>query len=223
MLFPMMAQLDLPAPRLRDLPSPPLMERFLFESPWALAGLLVVLGVAAFVYLNARRRARQGLLAGGACIALGVGVLLVAGIVTTKREELLRESRVLFDALAKADARTVERLLGPAASAGAAGALRNDLTRQELLDLVRDAQDAGGEYRVAGERIGVQDYRIREVRGALVSDTIGRSQINVVITPTNGTITPTWWEMDWDWIDGAWRLRRLDLVWVAGVRGIGPG
>ncbi len=222
MLFLMTAQLDLPSPMLRDLPYPPLLQRLVFESPWAVAGLLVVLGVGVFVYLNARRRARQGLLVAGVCMVLGAGVLLVASVVTTKREELLRESRVLFDALARADAPTVERLLGPAASAGAAGALRDDLTRQELLDLVRDAQEAGGEYRVAGERIGVLDYRIREVRGAVVSDTIGRSQINVVITPTNGTIAPTWWELDWDWIDGAWRLRRLDLVWVAGVRGIGP-
>ncbi len=222
MLFPVMAQLNMAAPRLRELPPTPMMQRLVLESPWAIAGLLLVLGAASFLLLNARRRARHGLLAGGVCVALASCVVLVATLVTTKREELVRDTESLFDALARADAGRVERLLGPAATAGAPGALRKDLTRDELLDLVRDARDARGEYRVAGDRIGVQDYRIREVRAALASHTIGRSQINVVITPTSGTITPTWWELDWDRIDGRWRLRRIDLVWVAGVRSIGP-
>ncbi len=86
-----------------------------------------------------------------------------------------------------------------------------------------------GRLVLTGHLSPLQDTRLhphptREIRVCLQSDVIARSQINVVITPSITNIpTGTWWEIDWDkHPDGVWRARRIELVWVAGLRRIGP-
>ncbi len=211
-------------PQLREIESPALVTFLLLENPWILAGLLAVAAGATFIALNNRRRARAGAIVGTTLAILALGVFTLATLVTTDREQVRTLSRQLIDAVAEADPAPVNRILSDIGTLAAVGALRHELSRDELLDLVRDAVRNDGEYNAGGVRVAVNSHRIREIRVGLQSDVIARSQINVVITPSITNVpTGTWWEIDWDkHPDGTWRARRIELVWVAGLRRIGP-
>lgn len=211
-------------PQLRELESPSLVPYLLLENPWILAGLLIVAAGAAFVVLNNRRRARAALATGGLLALLGVGVIALAMLVTTDREQVGSSTRELIHAIARAEPGPVDRLLSEIATLAIEGALRDEFDKEQIIGLVRDAAARDGVYDAGGANVAAVEHRIREVRIGLESDVIARSQVNVVVTPSITNIpTGTWWELDWDkHPDGAWRVRRIELVWVAGVRSIGP-
>ncbi len=211
-------------PQLREIASPDLVSLLLLENPWILAGLLAVSAAAAFIMLNNRRRARAGAMVGAILTLLAVGVLATATLVTTDRERVRALSRELIDAVARADPAPVDAILSQIATLAAEGALRDDLDREQILDIVADASRNGGEYDAGGTRVGAVEHRIREIRVGIQTDVIARSQVNVVVTPSLTNVpTGTWWEIDWDrHPDGAWKARRIELVWVAGAPGAGP-
>lgn len=205
------------------MPESPIIPLLFLENPWILGGMLALAALAALVLLNSRRKARLGLITAGTLAGIATTMVLLASAVTTDRESIQASTRELIDAIARADAAVVDRLLSPIATAGAEGRYGVEFTRDQLLDEVRSAQRNGGAYRAA-DGIGVLEYRIREVRAGLSTPTIGRTQANVVITPSASNFpTGTWWELEWDkHPDGSWKIRRVELVWVAGIPGIGP-
>lgn len=218
-----LAQITPNPPKLRSMPEAPIPTMLLLENPWILAGVLTLTALGALVILNSRGKARLGLITAGIAAAVAAAVVLIASAITTDRESIRRRTSELIDAIARADATAVDRLLAPVATAGAEGRFGVEFTRDELLDEVRAARANAGAYRSA-DGIGVLEYRIREIRAGLASPTIGRTQANVVITPSASNFpTGTWWELDWDkHPDGSWKVRRVELVWVAGIPGIGP-
>ncbi len=215
---------DAHIPQLRDIDSPGLISLLLFENPWILAGLLAIGAISLFVVFNNRRKLRLGAAFAGVFALGAITVMLLAMLVTTDREQVKNLSRELIAAVADADAQPVEQILSPFATLVAEGALRSELSRDEILDRIRDASSNGGAYDGQGTRVAADEYRIREIRVGIQSSTAARSQVNVVITPSITSFpTGTWWELDWDKLpDGSWKARRIELVWVAGMRSIGP-
>jgi hypothetical protein len=98
------------------LPPVPIFERLL-ETPWALVGFLILLGVVSFWAFNAKGQARRGVLVGGVMLGIAGVLSLTAFLVVTEREVLRARSVALTDAVAEGDAQAVRSILHPSAKA----------------------------------------------------------------------------------------------------------
>lgn len=96
-----------------SLPAPPALEHWLLERPLVVGPGAFAVGFAAFLVLNRRNQAKQGLLLGGGLMLAGVALLALGMLVETTRERLIRHSRELVDAVVAGDAAAVDSLLSP--------------------------------------------------------------------------------------------------------------
>ena len=201
-------------PRLSDGAGSSPVESLLFEQPWLVGGVLVALGLA-WVFIMAQRgsmgikRVAPGLglaLAGGAVFVLSM-------VVETPRERVKSVTRALVEAVVDADIDAIDGALQPGARIEIG---KFELTKEQLIPMARQIVESGGGYRAAGGTYSVQSARIREIRVGVESPTIARALLNAVGTVDDRPY-PTWWSLDLDLVDGDWKIRAMQLVWVTGA------
>lgn len=210
----MAAQLGFNEPTFEPLPGPGLIEHALLESPWLVAGALLMAGLAGWWWLRGRRRGRLGAIVAGACAVGAVGIVVLARVVTTDREAVIAGTRGLIVAVADADPAALDGLmldggyLVPQQGWG-------EMPKERVLASVRWASEHGGRYAHAGlPRFRVESVRIRQIRARIVSESIARSQVNVVVTlDLGGPPIPSWWGLDWDKTDDGWKVRSVTNLW----------
>lgn len=194
------------------LESPPAWEEYLLVSPWALGIVLVVLGLVAWWVLGSQGKAKAGRLAGGIGVLLGVGVIVLGTLVEVPREVFMRRTREFIAAAARADAD------GPT---GVGALVASDMqvrglgrtqafTRERLMEVIR--KDMKG-------RFAVKEHRIGMLRSIMDSDTTGRTQVEVSVTPEAYPLPMTsWWILRWRLEkDGVWRVTAVEAEAIEGV------
>ena len=91
---------------------PPLLQQILLEEPWAAIGVLAILGLVLLI-LARHQQKRRRFWCGVAALALALCVWAVSEAVTTDRERLLRQTRLLLKATSPLDLLGVRSLLEP--------------------------------------------------------------------------------------------------------------
>lgn len=170
------------------LPSPPILERVLFEAPFPAMGGVALAGAVAFIILNRTGKARVGLLAAGAAVALAGLIYLVSVLVTTEREVLAQRTRALIAAAATANTGDLATLLDARVDFILAG---GSVDRTRVIDLVAEN---------INRRVTITSYDIGAVTASIDGENVARTQVRVWIrsdaalydAPTGST-----WRLDW--------------------------
>lgn len=185
-----LAQLSTPTP----LPKGPAWERLLFESPWMLPLLLVVVAVVAQRVFSSRKQPKVSWLACAALFALALASWIVASIVETPREALRRLTAELVEATAKADTRVLRPMLAADVQArDPRSVLRGQFSVAADRDVLLENVD-----RYLNGTWKLKTWGVREVQATLDGPRVGRSQVRVTTTPENFPLPAgSWWRIDW--------------------------
>lgn len=202
-----LAQLDFAAPNIPKLPAPPLLERILFDNPWALVIVLALAAVVLFIVLNGRGKLRAGLLTAAALLLAAGGAYLTSVLVTTPREQIKQATRELVDATAGVRLNDLERLLD------------DDL----VLRVFGVPRDAGKTETLAAvdKRLGsqyvIREHSIQEMDATIDGPRVGRTHVRVHVASDMGALS-SWWRVDWErGEDDVWRARRIEALWIPGI------
>lgn len=203
------ASLDAPAPP--PLPSPPFLERYLFEFPWPAAVVLVAVAVIAGVTLTraGRRSAGWGVMAIGAVAA--AGVIGLAYWVVTDRERVSQSTRELINAVAAGDAAAVEALLTDDAVL-IAPPLSADRVRKPAI-VTRVGRDFA-----PGHVYHLREHGVTALQATMDGPTRARVQVKVRVVPEiTGSPVPSWWRIDLTrGADGRWRISGIGMLSIGG-------
>jgi hypothetical protein len=206
---------DSPVPRL---PDPPALAHYFLESPWFAVVGLVLGGALALIVLN--RQGRAGLGAGMmlAGFALAAMVAVVALLVETQRELLIRQTRELVARTAAADTAALGPMLSDRVSFSSSLPLGQALPvdKESLLDSVRT--NLGQSYRIAEHSTGGEQATIDGANTA-------RTQLRVWVElnrdqAITGAPIGSWWRIDWRLEGDQWRVSGLTLMQLDGL-GVG--
>lgn len=194
------------------LPSPPLIESLLFESPWPVVIGLVAAAFIAVVVGNQRAKLAAGLGTGLALLGLGVGVWMTASVVETTRETLQRGTRLLVQAVDQGDGTEAGRYMADTVRTRRYPGDR-DWERTEFETLIGTAA-----------RAGIDELEITALQAHLDGSQVGRTQVRVRARSQNGVTMPSWWLLHWQNPDGnadnplgGWRIVTIEAVAVPGV------
>ncbi|CAN5751188.1 hypothetical protein BH11PLA1_BH11PLA1_07850 [soil metagenome] len=193
------------------LDSPPVFEEYVLVSPWPLAVVCAVLGIAACWVLLRLGRGRAlaiALLLIG--LVLAAGTLIAAGLVETERERVMARTRELVTAAARADFSGVDALLAPDARVVNLGS--GEIARPRLMSMVERDLAASGRYALKSHAIGT-------VRAVIDGPNTARAQVNVTVTPAAfGFATSSWWLLRWRMdAGGVWRITTIEPQQIDGV------
>lgn len=199
------------------LASPPLLPRLFLEQPLPVVLLLVVLAVAAFVVLNGRSKARQGMLGGAALVAAAAGVWLLARFVQTDREAIMAQTGRLVGSTVRSDTAAMDRIL-------AADARLFPGVRIPMVDVPTQGWDKAGILKLAPENVSrwqVEEAAVLEMQGRLDGPTSGRTQVRVRTLVSRVPVI-SWWRITWrQGPDGAWTASAIEPLEISGIPGIG--
>jgi hypothetical protein len=185
----LLAQLQLLAPRPAPLPDPPLVASLLFERPWALAIIILLLGVVLIMVLRRLDRPRAAVVTLIIAPLLALTAILVARSVTTPRETLATLTRTLISAAIVGDAPAVAPLLRSDLLVTLPGGTAPTLSRQSLLE--RLPADMQGPYRLRSHTIGT-------LAATLDSPDLARTQVQLTVVPeATGFPIESWWLITW--------------------------
>jgi len=200
-------QLDDLAPQIVPLPAPPAWERYLLESPVVVLATLGIGAVVALLILNARGRARLGLLISGALVVVAFGVWALAASVVTERELLIARARGLIDATARADVAAIRPMLAERAGVRVGDQTRAT-TREQILGLVE-------EY--PGGVAIIESHSIAEAQAVIDGERTARTQVRVKHTGP-GLPIASWWLIEWrrDEPESPWIVESIEPLWIAG-------
>lgn len=217
-MFATLAQILTDAPVAR-LPDPPALARYLFESPWVPIALLVVAGVIGFVVLNRQGKARQGVLALGGGVVVAAVLAIVALVVETPREFLIRQTRALVARTAAADTAGVRPFLSDRVTVVCALPVPLPLpeTKQALLDAVQQQ---------LGNTMPIREHSVGGEQASIDGPNTARTQLRVWVTlereqAVYGGPIGSWWKIDWRKEGDDWRVATITLLQLDGF-GSGP-
>lgn len=201
-----------PVPRL---PDPPALTHYLLESPWFAVVGLALGGAIALVVLNRQGRASLG--AGIMLVGFALAVLLavVAYLVETQRERLIRQTRELVTRTAAADTAALRPMLSERVNVVSALPLTLPVDKETLLDRVR--QELGEAHPIAEHSTGGEQASIDGVNTA-------RTQLRVWVQlhrdqAITGAPIGSWWRIDWRKEGDEWRVATITLMQLDGVGG----
>lgn len=186
---------------------PPRMNStLLFETPWWLPTVIVLVGTVFFYTGN--KRGEKKLRGGGLVVAaLGIALAVLSYSVDTDRERAVRRTRLLVDSFEKKEWETVRTLLHPRASMSVANVpvtLYND--RDQIVARARDASD----------RHGFQSVRVTslDARQDQTIITVSVNVLSVQETTAGRPITSAW---EFDWLESAdgWALYKIRAIRIA--------
>lgn len=199
------------APSIQPLPSPPLIERFLFEQPLMPVMVLAVIAIVAAVAFARLGRRRRGLLVAGVLAAIAGGVYVTASLVTTQRERLLEQTEALIGAAATLDIATLQGLLSEDARLATSGDIARVLPsidgRADIIDQAE--RSLRGQARIS-------DWQIRDRQATIDGPNVGRTLVRVGVDGDAFSRTHySWWRLDWEMgPDGQWRCYVVDPRWI---------
>lgn len=190
------------------LPSPPLIDRFLFQLPWSLA-TAAALFVLAIVFARAaaltQQEKRTPLRVVAAALLIGaIAVGILQALVTTKSEAIRNRTDELVNAVALGDLNSLERLLASDATAVYFNA-PDGIDKDTIMDHVARQFGQGREATV----------RIADLSSIADNERFGRSQLRVVVTHdfTAGYPIGSWWRVDWRAkTDGTWEAVKVEAL-----------
>ena len=195
------------------LPETPILERWLFESPTLLVGLLVVLGVVVLIAALRRKKKLAPLIGAGVLFVLAAGVYITAGQVTTDREVLVERTAELVGAVAEGNADGVRAILAePFRINPSDNASGNARRVPKITDFEQ--------IRTAIERwiqplIG--SHQILETRAGMEGPGLGRTLVRIrARMPDGGLLGHSWWEIEWRRSGDTWLATRVEAIWLQG-------
>lgn len=190
-----------------DWPDPPLLQHLVLESPWALALVLLLVGVALVFIARRSGRGHAGpAYVGCVLMALAVLVPIIAYLVETGRERIAQNTRDL--ALAPEDPFDLQTIL--------------DLTTQDvrLIDMDREGLIALAPR--FEEVVKIEDVRVTNLMTVQDSETYGRSYVAVLgrFHSSQGISSPFKVQAILRWRrepDGKWRMHQIEQMAIDGV------
>ncbi len=200
--------LDVPDPS--PLPEPGLLTRLLFESEWTLAIALGAAGIFAFLLLNSRGRAKDGLKAAGVAALLAVAALFTSRLVTTEREQMAAMTRDLVAMVARGESAGLRSIFSTDARLTAAPGI-GEVELDRVLSLTGEFFGPGGRYELS-------DHRIRDLQATTDGPNVGRVQVKVWVKHKgSGWINNSWWLLDYQRdAAGEWKVVELRALAVQG-------
>jgi hypothetical protein len=170
-----------------QLESPPLLELLFLESPWAV--MVVCLVAAVILFSSGQRRHKRGLLFGsGVAVGVALGVYILAGAVTTDREQLIQNTSDLVASTSPLDSAVLNRLIDPGAVVtGPDGAVW--LNAGEVMPRLERVLN----------RITINSQAIRTVNALAHDDVRGESIVTVRTDAGGSGVGPinTGWRLFW--------------------------
>jgi hypothetical protein len=176
----------------------------LFETPWWLPTVIVLVGGVVAYTANQRREMRLRA-TGLAIIVLGIALALLSYVVDTDRERAVKQTRQLVSSFANKDWETMRGLLHPKASVGVANSMTLYTDRDQIV--------AGA--KTAAERYGFKSLTITSLE-ARQDQTIITVTLNVlsIQDQTGGRPITSSWEFDWLESANGWSLYKIRAVQI---------
>jgi hypothetical protein len=209
------------------LPSAPLWERLVFDTPLLTAAVLAVVGFVTLLVLRrggvgaGQKRGGMGLpFRAALCWWLVAAAVGVGGTVwPSERVGLLKETERVVSAAARMDAQVVEGALSERVRLTLMG-VPSTMGKAEMVGALR-------EKRYGGFPISVVNGRAKVSGGQATVDGPGvaRTQVRVqVVHESSGLPAETWWLLHWQREGGVWRVTGLELLRLNDrAAGSGPG
>lgn len=204
----------------QPLPSPPLWEYLLLESPLAFFVALIVVEVLVCFESARRRSLRLQVVGTLAVFAVAMILLVVSRSIETEREKLQARTRELIDAAATVDIATLDPLLSESVGINLLAGMSIPAGKQGLLRAVR-------EY--LGERYPLAEHSIGRVQASVDGVNVARTQVRVWVKPKERTLydfaTGGWYRLDWrrDPVAdqpgqfGPWRVSSISMLQLDGI------
>lgn len=190
--------LTIPTPP--PLPRAPIWETYIFEQPWPLAVVLILVGIA--VLLKGRGRPRA--IVPALSLLAAIGVVAAGMLVTTAREKIMASTRALVAAVVHADSTTLDAELDE--SAKLFSFQHNDgVDKWALLDEVARRFSPGAE-------LAIKDWSIEGLEASRDGERVGRSLVKVrAVSAAAGVPVFSWWLLDYRMdTSGRWRVIRME-------------
>lgn len=199
------------APSIQPLPSPPLLERFLFEQPLLPVIVLAVLAIVAAIAFARLGQRRRGVLVTSVLAVLAGAVFATAALITTERERLLERTEELIGATAAVDTTALERMLSDDARLQTSG----DIER------VQASIDGQGEIIDQAQsrlrtRFQINEWQILDRQATIDGPNVGRTLVRVGVDSDSFSRTHySWWRLHWELdADGQWRCFEIEPRWI---------
>ncbi|MFO0859532.1 MAG: hypothetical protein U0570_03170 [Phycisphaerales bacterium] len=185
----------------------------LFEQPWILMVVALVVGLAISWWMKRRGKPGPGLAALFGGVA-GAGLLFVlAKLVVTDREVVAERSKQLVGATASVDAEGLGKLLASDVQMRYFRA-PGGLDKQGIVTAVRS--ELGQTYRV-------KDWAIQELQIAPSSPSAMSTQMRVRVTAESWNVPHvSWWAIDWRRAGDTWEVVRIQPLSIQFFQG-NPG
>lgn len=169
------------------LPAGPVWERLVLEEPLMLTAALLGGALLGFFLLNRRGKAGKGFAVAGGLGLLTALLWLVAGRVSTEREQVAEAGAALVDAAARADVAALAGMLDESAVAYARE-FPAGISKDRILAEVR---------RTLGERFQVKEQEVLASQAAIDGPGVARAQLKVrVVESGTGLPFTSWWRLD---------------------------
>jgi len=198
-----------PPPSLPSLPRPPIIPHLLFESPLPLVFAILAAGLIAAIAFHRRARTKHAGLAAGASVLVAGVRLALASLVETPRERVIARTRLLVDAVARADARALDDLLAPDCLVTFDRA-PNGWEKPETVNWIAD--NLRGRYTVSQHEVTGVQAQIGPQRGLARTRPAVRVTPDLTGRPQAFVCLITWREDP----DGTWRALRIEPLWLQG-------
>ncbi|MDX2145895.1 MAG: hypothetical protein SFZ23_00095 [Planctomycetota bacterium] len=212
---PALAQLNFPGRGTppAPLPSPPLLDRLLFEGPWGwvLAAALLVAGVVAIARSANAAPPRRGesasslprnlpRIAGVALLLGAIAVFAAQFLVQTPREQIHDATRKLVDDVAAGRIDAIDAALSDDAVA-ISFHTQDPLEKAEVMSAVRTYFGPGANVRAS----------LDSLTSHATNERFGRAQFRVVARSdwTNQIPVNSWWQVQWRRDAEAWRVTEI--------------
>jgi hypothetical protein len=191
------------------LPTPPALERYLYESPWLLIVLVAGLAVVVSFTLNRQGRVRGAIGAAIGAVVACAGVYGVSAAVQTPREVVSAQTRALVDLVARADVDGVDPMIHPEGRLLWLGG-RVEYSKAQLLERIET--DLKRTY-------PLRSWRILKLQATQDGPSVARTQVQVRVETESAGLNFSWWRMDWQRVGagGEWRLVGIEPLFISGM------
>ncbi len=176
---------------------------------------MLAAGAIAAIAFHRRARTKHAGVALGASLLIAGALLAIASLVETQRERVVERTRLLVDAVARADARALDDLLAPDCLVTFDRA-PSGWEKPETINWIAD--NLRGRYTVSQHKITGVQAQIGPQRG------LARTRPSVRVTPDitarpHGFVCLITWRED---PDGRWRALRIEPLWLQGYGDLTP-
>ncbi len=177
------------------LADPPFLEHFLFENPWPVSAALAAVGLSLLWLARQRGNPRHATL-GAIGVLLAIAVIVLSAVVTTMREQAVRQTEQLVEAMNPLRMNKIRAVVDERVSLSGG-------------DEVRSGRSVfAGIEAAADSRLGVESHTIKSMDAELVVDGHVRVMFDVLTIGRGGRRVITRWLLDWrrSSSEGPWKL-----------------